>query len=226
MEASEKINNRLKCERGSVMIESVYCIIFVMFMSFFLLSFGFFLYEKAMFDFSVNQIAEDVVMTYKLEEKHDTFSASQITEDAVKDVAGYRYFIWNNSVRENNESKLEKGIVKRLSAPSFQKREGDVFCTIKQVDDDIGRRHYEVTVSQNYSFMLSQFLSFIGIHDGMSFEKTVYVEGVDMLDYVNSVKYVSYVTNKMKSNSSVFGLIDSFIKMVQSFANIGRALKN
>ena len=67
---------QIKNERGTVMLEGVFGVMVSIIVMAFLLSFGFYLYQQTMVDIVANEIAEEVVMTYKFRDVDD---CSEIT---------------------------------------------------------------------------------------------------------------------------------------------------
>lgn len=55
----------IKNESGTVMLEGVFGVFVSIIVMAFLLSFGFYLYQQTMVDIVANEVAEEVVMTYK-----------------------------------------------------------------------------------------------------------------------------------------------------------------
>lgn len=200
-------------ERGAIVLESTYCILFAAIMLVFLMSFGFFLYQNVMVTVVANEVAEEVSQTYKLRNVTDS---SSVSEADVSSVGKYRYLFFADRFETKNETKAKNLANVRLSKTSLAEDEGAVHVDVKAVVDDIGRRHYEITVQQKYSFMLGKLLSFVGQRDIQTLEKTVYVESSDVLHYVNTVKMTQYGLNKLKDNSSVLGLFDSAISLLHS----------
>ncbi len=204
---------KIKDERGAVMLESTYCVLISILVLMFMMSFGFFLYQKTTVTIVTNEIAEEVTQTYKLRNVADS---SSISSSDISGVGKYRYLFFADSFNSKNEAKATTLANVRLTKTSLAKQEENLSVDVETVVDDIGRRHYEVTVKQKYSFMLGDLLSVIGQRDVQTLEETVYVESVDVLNYVNTVKVTQYGINKVKDNSSVLGLIDSAISLLHS----------
>lgn len=204
---------KIKDERGAVMLESTYCVLISILVLMFMMSFGFFLYQKTTVTIVTNEIAEEVTQTYKLRNVADS---SSISSSDISGVGKYRYLFFADSFNSKNEAKATTLANVRLTKTSLAKQEENLSVDVETVVDDIGRRHYEVTVKQKYSFMLGDLLSVIGQRDVQTLEETVYVESVDVLNYVNTVKVTQYGINKVKDSSSVLGLIDSAISLLHS----------
>ncbi len=204
---------KIKNERGAVMLESTYCILLAILVLIFLISFGFFLYQKTTVTIVANEIAEEVAHTYKLRNVKDS---SLVSKADVSGVGKYRYLFFAGSYDSKNETKAKNLGTVRLTKSAVAKDEGKLSVEIETVVDDIGRRHYEVTVKQKYAFLLGNFLSVIGQKDVQTIEKTVYVESVDVLSYVNTVKVTKYGLKKLKETTAIFGFIDSTISLLNS----------
>lgn len=204
---------KIKDERGAVMLESTYCVLISILVLMFMMSFGLFLYQKTTVTIVTNEIAEEVTQTFKLRNVADS---SSISSSDISGVGKYRYLFFADSFNSKNEAKATTLANVRLTKTSLAKQEENLSVDVETVVDDIGRRHYEVTVKQKYSFMLGDLLSVIGQRDVQTLEETVYVESVDVLNYVNTVKVTQYGINKVKDSSSVLGLIDSAISLLHS----------
>lgn len=202
-----------KNERGAVMLESTYCILISVFVLMFLLSFGFLLYQKTLVTIVANDVAEEVSQTYKLRNVADS---SSVSLSDISGVGKYRYLFFADSFESRNEAKALTIANARLTKTSLAEAEGSLNVNVETVVDDIGRRHYEVTVTQRYSFLLGDFLSLIGQMDTQTISETVYVESSDVLSYINTVKVTKYGLEALKDNSSVLGLIDSAISLLHS----------
>lgn len=204
---------KIKDERGTVMLESTYCILVSIIVLMFMLSFGFFLYQNAVVTVVTNEVAEEVSQTYKLRNVADS---SSITSSDISGIGKYRYLFFADDFNSKNEAKLNNLANVRLSKTSLAKEEGNITVDVETVVDDIGRRHYEVTVTQKYSFLLGDLLSVIGQSDVETLSRTVYVESSDVLNYVNTVKTTKYGLNELKDHSDLLGLVDSAISLLHS----------
>lgn len=204
---------KIKDECGTVMLESTYCILISIIVLMFMLSFGFFLYQNAVVTIITNEVAEEVSQTYKLRNVADS---STVTSSDISGIGKYRYLFFADSFNSKNEAKIKNLANVRLSKTSLAQEEGNISVNVETIVDDIGRRHYEVTVTQKYSFLLGDLLSFIGQSDVETLSSTVYVESSDVLSYTNTVKTTNYGLNEMKDHSELLGLIDSAISFLHS----------
>ena len=199
-------------QSGSIMLESTYCILGTIIVLIFFLSFGFFLYQRTMVRIVANEVAEEVAQTYKLRYVSD---GSSLESSDISGIGKYRYLFFSDSFNEKNEVKIKNLTNIRLTKTSLAKKEGDLYAEVETVVDDIGRRHYVVTVRQKYSFLLGDLLSVIGQENVQELESVVYVESADVLNYINTVKMTKYGVNKLKDNESFLGAVDiSLLKSI------------
>lgn len=203
-------------ERGAVMVESTYCILLALFVLFFMLSFGFRLYQETVVGIVANEVAEEVVLNYKILGITDS---SQVTKGKVEGVSYFRYLFGGKKYVTGNESKGESIAKTRLTKSDLNKDKGGLDVKIKPVNDGLGRRHYEVTVQKKYSFLLGDLLKIIGLKGTDVVSVTVYVESVDVLGYANTVKTTQYLINKVAQKSVVLKYVETAIKLIESIVN-------
>lgn len=202
---------------GAVMIEGVFAIYACILVMVFLLSFGFYLYQKTAFRISANAIAEEAVQTYKYRKISD---ATKITVSDVVGVGKYRYLRHGSEFLSAKKSKMTTFATKRLSAAGgrLAEKEGSVTVTITPVRDDVGRYHYEVELKQKYSFLFGDLLKVVGLQRKETLEAKVYYVGTDTLYYVNTVKFLAFVTEK--TETPILGVIDKTIGLIHSIFDI------
>ena len=204
---------QIKNECGTVMLEGVFGVFVSIIVMAFLLSFGFYLYQQTMVDIVANEIAEEVVMTYKFRDVDD---CSEITLDKVKNLGRYRYFLFAGQYDSANEQKGTTLANVRLSKTSLSKANSAPKVEIEKVGDDLGRMHYEVTLTQNYEFMMGDILSLVGLTDAETISTTVYVESVDVSNYINTVKMTNYGLKKFSGAVPLLNTVNSVIKLMKS----------
>lgn len=204
---------QIKNERGTVMLEGVFGVFVSIIVMAFLLSFGFYLYQQTMVDIVANEVAEEVVMTYKFRDVDD---CSEITLDKVKNLGRYRYFLFAGQYDSANEQKGTTLANVRLSKTSLSKANSAPKVEIEKVGDDLGRMHYEVTLTQNYEFMMGDILSLVGLNDAETISTTVYVESVDVSNYINTVKMTNYGLKKFSGAVPLLNTVNSVIKLMKS----------
>ena len=116
---------------------------------------------------------------------------------------------------------------KRLPQTALAKAvNGEPTVSIEKIGDDIGRAHYEITVSQKYEFLFGGLLKWFGIDTSRNLSATSYVEAVDVSTLVNHVKLTKYAISEIEGYSSVltalgtvFSAINSIIGTFASFIN-------
>lgn len=204
---------KIKDERGAVILESTYCILISIIVLMFIISFGFFLYQNAMVTVVANEVAEEVSQTYKLRNVSDS---SSISSSDISSIGHYRYLFFSDSFNTKNAVKAKNYANIRLSKTSLAEEEGSLSVNVETIVDDIGRRHYEVTVSQKYSFLLGDLLSFIGQKDVQTISRTVYVESSDVLSYINTVKATKYGIGELSDKFESTQAIDKAISLLKS----------
>ncbi len=200
-------------ESGTVMIEGVFGVFVSIIVMAFLLSFGFYVYQQTMVDIVANEIAEEVVMTYKFKDAED---CSDILIDDVRNIGRYRYFLFAGQYDSMNETKGSTLANIRLSKTTLAKSNSTPKVEIEKIGDDLGRMHYEVTLTQNYEFMMGDILSFVGLADAETLTSTVYVEAVDVSNYMNTVKMTNYGLKKFSGAVPLLNTVNSVIKLMKS----------
>lgn len=201
-------------ESGYLMLEATFCYAICMIVIVLLLSVGFFLYQLVLVQVVTNEVAQEVAQNYKLRYVEDS---GEVTEQDVITVGKYRYTLFRSSFDEAKQAAVETYAVSRLGKTSLSIAGSSPTVTIETVKDDIGRRHYTVTVSQPYTFLLGNILELIGLKGSMELSGTAYVQGTDMLNYINTVKLWRYLAD-MPLLDDIKGTkaVDSIIKAINS----------
>ena len=210
------MKNRIQKTDGALMIEGVFGILACVLVLTFLLSFGFYLYQKTIFRIMTSEIAEEITQTYKY---RNTKDATSVTKDDVTGIGKYRYLLNAGAFKASAEAKSRQLAVRRLTKTSLANEKGNVSLQIERVGDDVGRFHIELTVKQKYGFMLGDILKVIKLKGQDTLSATVYIQGTDMLFYVNTVKLANYGLGKM-GDSPLLGVVNSVIKLMQSVYKI------
>lgn len=212
--------NYMKDENGAIIIEGVFGVLVSVITMSLLLSFGFYLYQRTVFQIVANEIAEEIVMTYKFLDVDD---CRNITLSDIQNIGHYRYLLFSGKYDSKNEAKGNNLANERLSKTSLA-LSNEPKIQIEKVNDDIGRMHYEITLTQDYEFMMGDLLSMIGMSDFTTLSTTVYVESVDVSNYINSVKMVKYMLDKLAKDVPLAKLGDAAIKLVNAAMKLGKAV--
>uniref|UniRef100_UPI0040569757 hypothetical protein n=1 Tax=Agathobacter sp. TaxID=2021311 RepID=UPI0040569757 len=203
---------KVKEERGAIILESVYCIFVTLVVTFAIMSYGFFLYQNTLVTIVANEVAEEAALTYKFKNVTD---ASEIKKSDIGNVGMYRYLFSNSlSFRIKNQSKAKQIAEERLEKTSLAKEEGPLDVKLKIITDDIGRRHYEVTVRQKYTFMLGELLKIAGLGDSLKIERTAYAECLDASSYMNTIRIGKYAVGKAEDEVKILKTIDKAIDLL------------
>lgn len=209
-----------KSEEGVIILEATFCLLVSLLVVFLLMSAAFWLYQQVMVGVVCNEVASEVAQNYKLLELDDNNSVS--LED-VTGVGKYRYSIFKKSFEQKNEKKAADYTRGRLAKTSLAQSAQAPEVKITTSIDDIGRRHYEVTVTQRYTFLLGRLLEFIGQKETQTISRTAYVQSTDMLSYVNTVKTQKYLADKLTGNTKTGKAVNSIISAVNSVVKLVRS---
>jgi len=206
------------------MLEAVFSTTIVLFVMVALISFGFYLYQFTTIQYVCNEVSEEVAMTYKFK---DASTASDITENDVSKVSAYRYSLHKGAMRNKNETNVKELMSKRLPQTALAKAvSSEPTVSIKKIGDDIGRAHYEITVSQKYVFLWDGALKWFGIDASKDLVATSYVEAVDISSFVNHVKLTKYAISEVEGYSSVLTAISTVLSVINSVVGAYAAFAN
>ena len=203
----------LRDERGTMIIEATFCMIACMVVMVMVMAFGFIVYQKSMMSVVANQVAEEIAVTYKL---RNVANSSEVTEDDVTGVGKYRYLIHSDDFQSDNENKLSLMAQSRLTQTSLAVDEGGYDVSVDRIADDIGRAHYEIVVTNKYSYLFEGLFNILGMDVSDTLSCKSYVADVDILSYVNTKNTSDYVISKIPLGdvmSSVIGLIHSVLSL-------------
>lgn len=200
-------------EHGAIIIEATYCIAIIIIVMVFVLSLAFYLYQHVMVKIVANEVAEEAAHIYKMS---SASNSSSISRTDVVNTKRYRYIFHNDDLKTSCRLKMHIYASDRLATSSLAVRESGVICTIETTTDDIGRRHYTVTVKQNYKFMLGELLEVFGLQGKSVITAEAQSVGIDMLSYMNTVKTTKYGIDKLQSNSSLLSLVNNVIELISS----------
>lgn len=206
----------MRSEKGAIMIESMFAILASLFVMVFLLSFSFLLYQRTLVSVVANEVAEEMSKTYKL---RDVEKSSDITRDDLGTVGKYRYLFFSTSYESKNTMKAYSLANAHLTQASLAKEDGRLHVEVKTVSDDIGRRHYEVKISQKYSYLLGGVLEMVGLKDAKQLSATAYTEGSDVLHYVNSIKFAKFGIGQIKENVKSVEFLDTCLSFIKSITD-------
>lgn len=215
----KKIFNNLSDDSGTMMIESTYCMIAAIFVLIFIMGLGFILYQSVMFNIACNQCAEEVVQTYKLMNVTHNY---EVTKNDVVNVGKYRYFL--GQIQKNSKDHLNTLVNERLAATSFALDDGTATVDIKPHIDDIGRRHYAITITKPYKFLFHNLFSgkmFSALNINSNLRATVYVEGADMLGVSNTVEFTEFIFRYLEEKVKILDVLNKFLTLGNDICGLG-----
>ncbi len=205
-----------KDEDGTIMLESVFCILASIIVLMLVMCMGFLAYQHSMMGIVANQMAEEVAVTYRFPDLQDaTKVSSDVNHHGVK-------FYRNNFIIAQvynilNKQTLKEATETRLTKSTLAKDSGGYTVTLERIHDDIGRYHYKITVRNKYTFFFGGVLAMLGIDKTERLEATSYVAGTDALGFTNLADTSIFVTGKVLNNNlldAAFGLIHAIWEMV------------
>ncbi len=198
------------------MIESTYCVFAVIVVFFLMFSLGFFLYQHVIFEIVTNEVAEEVLQVYKFKEaEHD----GDISTSDVEDIPHFRYLFGTLSYRNAAEKRIKELAVDRLKATSFAVA-GDLKVTVEEEVHRVGRRHFIVTLSQEYSFFLGGLLEIVGQDAKRTITASTCIESMDVSHYINTVRFTDYVTGKVTEVLDATNIVSAAESIIKLFAQI------
>lgn len=208
--------NKTNSDNGTVMLEGVIGVLCSMFVLIFLLSFGFYLYQQTMFHIVANKIAEEVVMTYKF---IDVEECEDISLTDIENIGRYRYFLFS---KYENKSEIKGKNLANYLLPlgSLAKATSEPVVNVKKLNDGSGRMHLEVTLEQDYTFMLGGILELFNIPESAKISSTVYVESVDVSNYINTVKLTNYGVNKVVESAETLENISGILELMYTIFDL------
>jgi hypothetical protein len=197
-----------------MIIEATFCMIATMVVLIMVMCFGFVVYQHAMMGIVCNQAAEEIAVTYKLKDVPDS---SSVTLNDVTEVGKHRYWFFRiGEFKSANESKLSVYAQSRLTLTSLAIDNGGYDVSVDRVADDLGRTHYEVKVTNEYTYLFENIFNTFGQEPPTVLSATSYVADNDILSYYNTVNTTKYVCGKVPGSdgvSAVFGLIHAIVSL-------------
>ena len=191
-----------------LILEATFGLFITMVVMMFLLSIGLLLYQRVLVTVVANQTANDIAQVYKLWDVSDNGS---LTKEDVTDIKIFRGFR-KDKFDAKNTKKAYAYISSRLKQTSLAPPDGMLDVTVETVHDDIGRNHYEITVTQKYVFLFGDILNMMGLRGYDEISTVSRVEAKDMTGYISTVKLYKYLAKKTENNS--------FVKIVSSVMGI------
>lgn len=202
-------------ERGVLILEATFGFFITMIVMLFLLSIGLLLYQRVLVTVVANQAATDIAQTYKLWNVSDN---SVLTKEDVTNVKLFRGAA-RKKYDDNSTKKAYAYVNSRLKQTSLASPDGMLDVTVKTVHDDIGRNHYEITVSQKYIFLFGDILSLFGMQNYDEITAVSRAEAKDMTGYTSNIKLYKYLWKKTEKSTFV-KLVNSVMGIIEDVCDI------
>lgn len=202
-------------ESGVLILEATFGLFITMVVMMFLLSIGLLLYQRVLVTIVANQTANDIAQVYKLWDVSDNAS---LTKDDVTDIKIFRGFK-KDKFDEKNTMKAYTYISSRLKQTSLASPDGMLDVTVETIHDDIGRNHYEISVTQKYVFLFGDILNMMGLRGYDEISTMSRVDAKDMTGYISTVKLYKYLAKKTE-NLSFVKTVSSAMGVFENVADI------
>ncbi len=196
-----KVSNK----KGTIMLESIFCILAVLVVIIMLMAILLFMYQKAMFDIACNEAAEEFAHGYS-KPLSDSWSSSLFKYTGATGA----------SLLSAKKASLSTKVAARLTSTSLAKSNGNIIIDAEISNDDIGRKHFKVNFKKKYNYLFDDMLNNIGINTDRYLEKTVYLANVDMMHYKSCVDTHKYILSKLSSIPIIGTLSNAAIKFIHS----------
>ncbi len=206
---------------GMAAVEGLLIFSALIFILFFFIGFGYFLYQ----DWLVNNVARDaanrIAQGYAYPETDPV--TNYITDGMRSALSPYRYWGGNESTLENkNADRGEKYILWKLKKSTFAVQQGTPEIDIQTVSDSLGQRHVEVSIKAKYRVPAAGFLEYFGIPRDYEFQATGRAVCVDISNYIYSVDTLKQMTSDVAGAGTLTKTIDSLFQSIQKVAKLLR----
>ncbi|MBQ7677043.1 MAG: hypothetical protein IJT32_02295 [Lachnospiraceae bacterium] len=192
--------NNLKSERGAIMLEAVFGILASLFTLLFLLSFGFYLYQRSVERIIARNIVEDYAASFRYPGKTDM---STMSKADILSQNRYLYYSDNYGMYQakgNLMLEIGKG---SISATNLEQERAAAYGYKNYYTDEIGRRHYGFQMKGQYNFLLGGILRYAGLSrsggvTSVGERSIANAEGSDILEYISMVRMTQLAEQRME----------------------------
>lgn len=212
----ETLREKIKQQRGEIMLEASIILVSVLLLLLALLSISFFFYQESLMNTVANEIASDVARNLKYTETLKV-GATEITPDDVMDTHMFRMSFGQSTVAADQAQRGKEYAQWRVPQASLGLNPGelDVDCQVEYTG--IGRAYVKVTVSQRTDFFLGGVLDLLGVTEERElFSATAYAECMDLMAYTSMVNFTMYAGEVL--DESGFGSIGHLYNSVKDLA--------
>ena len=169
---------------------------------------GFLIYQRAMMSIVANQVAEEIAVTCKYSGAMD---ASSITRNDVVSLGLYRYSAFTDYGVFASEVKATKLAADRLALTTLAIDKGGFDVSVTHYPDDMGRGHYEVSVSNKYATLFGDIWGYTG---STPFTVKSYVVGTDMVSYTDTISTTKSLVTIAIRNENATKSINKFLSAI------------
>lgn len=200
-----KIN---KNNRGQVVIESMLVYVVTLALLFLILALMCALYQRFNVDTVANDTAEKIAQNFRVSPENINEQGIQ-NSSSYDDPEDYRYLVNSkySDILENSKDFGNDFAIHRLMRSSF----GNTIDTAKTdvevnvVADGIGKRHVEVCISGKYNIPFAEIFDYFNLDGFTEYKVYGYAECLDLLEFLNEVKFIKNVSDMVVDDLGSFG---------------------
>lgn len=206
----KKYNN----ESGELMIESMLVMIPVLFVVVFIITLGFFFYERWNVEMTADEVAESVAVNYQYL-GIDLHDGIQSFED-IKKISRYRYNLTSGRYEADNITRGQAYGKKYMKLVSLAKVQQDPVIEIAVKEDGFAARHVKISVTENYILPFAEGFEVFMLPSQHTYTATAEAVCMDFSDYVGSVNYLANLDGILPfSKYSGVQLVNSILGMIK-----------
>ena len=199
-------------EQGFMMLEAMIVYMVTVFLLFFILALFCVFYHIWSMQTVANEAAARVAQTCKFTDAD--IDTGYVTKEQVTGLERYRYVSGKaESMQLVAQEKLEAYINRRLDRVSFVHKIASPEIRVEIKKDGMASRHVEVYISEKFRVPFGGALTYFGYNDTIHYECTAYAEFLDLIDYVNTVDFVSQQTSLGHFGSTTISLVNAVLKL-------------
>ncbi len=217
----ERFRKWRKRENGEVMIESLLVYFVTLLLLFLILALMQAWYQRMTVNVVANDTAAKIASGFRIGAE-DLYDATYDADD-LAEMNPYRYWFAYDDLKETATEAAEDYATGRLARSSFIKsKEGkDTSVTFDIVGDGIGRKHVVVTLEGEYALPFGEVFGYFGMDDYASYTVCGYAECMDILSYINDVKFASTVASTIVADLGATGkLLDSSVTLINKIIGV------
>lgn len=206
---------RQRGESGEVMLESLIVYIITVFLLFFILALFSVLFQRWNIQTIAHEAAAKAAQTYRLSSAD--IVTGHLSQSQAADVPLYRYMFGGEDLKRAAENKAVPYIRDRLVRTTFTKsvEEPEISVAVRQ--DELSRRHIEVTITGAYTVPFGTALSYFGFDSIIRYSVTAYAQCLDMIDYINTVDFCSHEITLDRFGSGAVDLFNSVLQLLNKW---------